>query len=213
LQPKPYEPAESNEEIMLPLSRTVGSVSVEEAIQRRRSVRNFTDEPLSLADVSQLLWAAQGVTDASTQRRAVPSAGATFPLQLYAVVGKNGISGFAAGVYRYDPLSRRLERTVGRDVRAGLADAALGQAWVRKAPVSIVVAAVYERTTVKYGERGIRYVHIEVGHVGQNVCLQATALGLGSVPVGAFYDDRVQTVLQLNRREVPLYIIPVGHPA
>lgn len=188
-------------------------MSVEEAILRRRSRRSYTDEPLSLHDISQLVWAAQGITEPATGKRAAPSAGATYPLEVYVVVGTNGVTGLADGVYRYNPVKHQLENVLKGDLRSDLADAALGQDWVREAPVNIVIAAVYERTTGRYGDRGIRYVHMEAGHVGQNLYLQAEARGLGVVVVGAFHDDQVQKLLRLPADEKPLYIIPVGHPA
>jgi len=128
------------------------------------------------------------------------------------VVGKNGVIGLTEGVYRYDPFKHRLEYLLKGDLRSELAEAALGQRWVEEAPINIVIAAVYERTTGRYGERGIRYVHMEVGHVGQNLYLQAVARGLGMVVVGAFHDGRVQELLRLPVDQRPLYIIPVGRP-
>lgn len=198
--------------VKLPNPETAGAVSVEEAIMRRRSIRSYTDEPLSLQDISQLMWAAQGITDPQRRFRAAPSAGATYPLEVYVVVGTVGVTGLASGVYRYDPFDHSLENILEGDLRSSLADAALGQRWVREAPVNIVIAAIYERTTGRYGERGIRYVHMEAGHVAQNLYLQATARGLGMVVVGAFEDDRVQKLLHLPADQRPLYIIPVGHP-
>ena len=198
--------------VELPSPETTGVMSVEEAIARRRSIRNYADEPLSLQDISQLVWAAQGVTEPATGKRAAPSAGATYPLEVYVVVGTNGVTGVAEGVYRYDPIKHQLENILRGDLRSSLADAALGQGWVREAPVNIVIAAVYERTTGRYGDRGTRYVHMEVGHVGQNLYLQAVARGLGMVVVGAFHDDQVRTLLQLPADQKPLYIIPIGRP-
>jgi SagB-type dehydrogenase family enzyme len=198
--------------VELPSPETTGAMSVEQAIAQRRSVRSYTDEPLSLRDLSQLLWAAQGITDPVQKFRAAPSAGATYPLELYVVVGANGVTGLAEGVYHYDPNEHRLENTLRGDLRSELADAALGQSWVREAPIDIVIAAVYGRTTNRYGDRGIRYVHMEAGHVGQNLYLQAEARGLAMVVVGAFYDDQVRGILQLPDDQTPLYIIPVGHP-
>lgn len=198
--------------VKLPSPETTGPMSVEEAILRRRSIRSYTDAPLSLQDISQLVWAAQGITDPARKFRAAPSAGATYPLEVYIVVGSNGVTGIAEGVYRYDPSEHQLENVLRGDLRLRLADAALGQSCVREAPVNIVIAAVYERTTRRYGDRGIRYVHMEVGHVGQNLYLQAEARGLGMVVVGAFDDDQVQELLQLPTDQKPLYIIPIGHP-
>lgn len=208
---EPKEPI--NGKIKLPEPKYDSNTSVEEAILQRRSIRSYTDEPLSLQDISQLVWAAQGITEPAKGKRAAPSAGATYPLEVYVVVGANGVTGLVDGVYRYDPVEHQLENVLKGDMRSSLADAALGQSWVREAPVNIVIVAVYERTTGRYGDRGIRYVHIEVGHVGQNLYLQAEARGLGMVVVGAFSDDEVQQLLQLPADQKPLYILPIGHPS
>ncbi len=188
----------------LPAPKTTGNVSVEQAIHGRRSVREFAPTRLSVETVSQLLWAAQGVTDRHRGLRAAPSAGATYPLVIYLVSDE--------GVYLYHPESHTLTSKRPGDVRSILASSCLGQPWVREAPVSLVLAAVYERTTKRYGPRGERYVHIEVGHAAENIHLQAVALGLGSVPIGAFDDRRVAEILGLPAKERPLYIIPVGVP-
>jgi SagB-type dehydrogenase family enzyme len=193
--------------IGLPQPRYRGDVSLEEALLQRRSVREYTGEPLTLEEISQLLWAAQGITDPRGFRTA-PSAGGLYPLEVYLVAGE--VAGLEAGVYKYRPQEHSLIRVVVGDRRENLCTAALGQVWVREAAADIVILAVYERTTVKYGDRGIRYVHLEAGHAAQNVCLQATALGLGTVTVGAFYDDEVQAVLGAPKNEKPLYVMPVG---
>ena len=183
--------------------------SLEEVLLARRSVRNFSEEPITLQQLSQLLWAGQGITDPSGKRTA-PSAGALYPLKLHVVVGN--VEGLAAGIYQYEPETHTLVKTSDGDQRLSLAQVALGQTCVEQGAVDIIITAVYEITTVKYGERGIRYVHIEAGHVGQNICLEAVALELGAVTVGAFDDAGVQQVLELPEDEVPLYIIPVGNP-
>lgn len=193
--------------IRLPEPSYWSDVSVEEALSKRRSIRDYTDEALTLQEVSQLLWAAQGITDPRGFRTA-PSAGALYPLEVYVVVGD--VENLAKSVYKYNPHEHELVKVVEGDKRADLAKAAVGQSWVEKAAIDIVITGVYERTTQKYGERGIRYVHIEVGHAAQNVCLQATAMGLGAVTVGAFYDDQVGKILNLLEGEQPLYIIPIG---
>ena len=193
--------------INLPEPRYDSDVSIEQSLLNRRSIRSYTGEPLTLQEVSQLLWAAQGVTDPGGLRTA-PSAGALYPLELYLVVGD--VEDLTSGVYRYEPDGHQLVKTMDGDQRAGLAEAALGQSWVEEGAISIVFTGVYERTTGKYGERGIRYVHIEVGHAAQNLCLQATAMGLGVVTVGAFSDEQVTELLNLPEDEQPLYIIPVG---
>jgi SagB-type dehydrogenase family enzyme len=193
--------------VSLPRPRIRSEVSLEQALLARRSVRDYAPTPLTLAEVSQLLWAAQGMT-AGWGGRTAPSAGALYPLEVYLVAG--AVQGLASGVYRYSPKGHQLAEAKKGDVRTALADAALGQECVRDGAISIVIAAVYARTTQKYGARGTTYVHMEVGHAGQNVYLQAEALGLGTVTVGAFYDDRVAKVVGLRDNEVPLYIMPVG---
>jgi SagB-type dehydrogenase family enzyme len=166
-----------------------------------------SDQPLTLQEVSQLLWAAQGITDPRGFRTA-PSAGGLYPLEIYLVVGEVEI--LDRGVYRYRPQGHILVKVLDGDRRTGLAETALGQAWVREAAIDIVIVAVYERTAVKYGDRGIRYVHMEAGHAAQNLCLQATAIGLGTVTIGAFHDEQVKEVLRSLEDEQPLYVMPVG---
>ncbi len=194
-----------NEEIKLPAAQLTGSVSLEKALSARRSVRDYKDSALRLSEVAQLLWAAQGIT-ADWGGRTAPSADATYPLEIYAVVGD--VEGLKPGVYHYISGSHSLKKTVEGDLREQLSASALGQRCVAEAPVTVVVTAVFDRTTRRYGERGIRYVHMEVGHVGQNVCLQAKTLGLSTVMIGAFRDEAVKGVLKL--KEAPLYLIPVG---
>lgn len=195
--------------IKLPDPITKGTVSLEEAIALRRSERSYAKSPLKLEQISQILWSAQGITD-RRGFRAAPSAGATYPLEIYAVVKDGGVDGLEAGVYRYIPEKHALELVKEGDYSAELMSACLDQDWVGKAPLNIVIVAIYERTTRRYGERGKRYVYMEVGHVGQNIYLQATAIGLGTVAIGAFYDDEVKKVLSLPKEEVPLYVMPIG---
>ncbi len=184
------------------------TTSVEQALLGRRSVRSYRDEPLTLEQVSQLLWAAQGVTEPGRGFRTAPSAGALYPLELYLVAGD--VEGLSQGVYRYAPDRHELVQVKSGDVRDELTEAALGQPWVGEGAIVLVLSAVYERTTQKYGERGIRYVHMEAGHAAQNICLQAVSLNLGTVTVGAFGDDAVREILTMPDDEQPLYIIPVG---
>ncbi|HPC35199.1 MAG TPA: SagB/ThcOx family dehydrogenase [Candidatus Marinimicrobia bacterium] len=181
---------------------TVGKVSIETTLSQRRSVRAFKNEPLSEKEISQLLYAAQGISDFSQGLRTAPSAGATYPLEIYLVT--------AEGIFHYLPKRHAIELKKAGDYRARLADAALGQNSIRTAPATIVFSAVYERTTRRYQKRGERYVHIEVGHAAQNVHLQAVALGLASVPVGAFDDETIAKVIGVERNEQVLYLVPVG---
>ncbi|MEM1575306.1 MAG: SagB/ThcOx family dehydrogenase [Nitrososphaerota archaeon] len=198
--------------INLPEPKIKGEMSVEEALAKRRSIREYTPEPLNLEQVSQLLWAAQGITEPRLGFRTAPSAGATYPLEIYLVVGENGVKELEAGIYKYNPREHNIVLLLKGDFRKELMGAGLGQTWIGEAPINIVIVAIYERTTARYGERGIRYVHMEAGHVGQNIYLQATALKLGTVVIGAFYDEEVQKVLNLPKEEKPLYIMPVGYP-
>lgn len=193
----------------LPEPRVDGDVSLEASIRERRSVRGYSNRPLSLVDAGQLLWAAQGITSRDGGR-AAPSAGALYPLELYLVAGD--IESLPAGLYRYRPRGHRLQHIVDGDLRNALGRAALGQAWVRRAPAVLVIAAVYERSEKKYGQRARRYTRIETGHAAQNVYLQAVALGLGTVIVGAFDDTEVQQVLKLPGDHAPLALMPVGYP-
>lgn len=197
--------------VRIPLSapETGAGMSVETALRSRRSIRDFDSKPLSLARVSQMVWAAQGTTRPEGYRTA-PSAGALYPLDLYLLAG--AVTGLSPGVYLYHPRQHELESIAPGDRRRELSDAALTQGWISKAAAVIVLAAVFSRTTMKYGERGHRYVHMEAGHAGQNVYLQATLLGLGTTTVGAFHDERVKTVLELPEEAQPLCLLPIGFP-
>ncbi len=193
--------------IILPEPRYDSDVSVEEAILQRRSIRDYTNESLTLKEVAQLLWAAQGITDPRGYR-AAPSAGATYPLEVYTVIGN--VEGVAPGIYQYEPETHQLLKVVDGDKRQALAVAAVDQEWVAQGAINIVITAIYERTTDRYGQRGVRYVDMEAGHAAQNVYLQAVALNLGTVVIGAFHDDQVAKILKLPDNEIPLYIMPVG---
>lgn len=189
-----------------------GGLPLSEAISHRRSIRDFDPSPIQLFQLSQILWAAQGITLDSVQQRAVPSAGATYPLELYTVIGENGVEKTDSGVYHYQVENHVLSLHLRGDIRVELSGAALGQDSISVAPVSLIICAVYNRTMMRYNVRGERYVFMEVGHAGQNIYLQATALGLGTVAIGAFRDEEVRKVLQLDASVRPLYIMPVGKP-
>ena len=193
--------------IRLPSPTYESKTDLNKALQERRSVREYRDEPLLLAHISQLLWVAQGVTSLGGYRTA-PSAGALYPLEVYVVAGH--VTGLPSGIYKYNAPQHTLTKMSDGDRRQALAAAALGQDWLAKAPAVIAISAVYPRTTGKYGERGTRYVHMEVGHAGQNVALEAVSLGLGTCMVAAMSDSDVKRVLGLPVEEQPLYLIPVG---
>ncbi|MDN7011511.1 SagB/ThcOx family dehydrogenase [Methanoculleus sp. FWC-SCC3] len=202
-------PEPPKDAIVLPEPRGEGDVSVEEALSARRSVRIYADVPLALDDAGQTLWAAQGVTDDRGYRTS-PSAGGLYPLEVYLVAGS--VTGLEPGVYHYRPGEHLLVRVGAGDQRAALQAAAVNQTSVGDAPATIVIAAVPERTTVKYGERGMRYVYMEAGHAAENVYLQAEALDLATVVIGAFDEDEVREVLALPENTTPLYLMPVGRP-
>ncbi len=185
------------------------NVSIERCIRERRSVREFRDRALTEDELGQLLWAAQGVT-AADGRRAVPSAGALYPLELYAVCAN--VRGLACGVYHYNSARHEVLLIAPDYQPEKLADAAFGQGWIVSASAVICIAAAFERPTFKYGNRGRGYVYIEAGHAAQSLMLQAVALGLASTMVGAFSDEEASLVLHLAAGETPLCLLPVGHP-
>lgn len=179
-------------------------MSLEESIARRHSVREFTKAVLNERELSQLLWATQGMTRREGYRTA-PSAGALYPLEVYVAT--------PSGFYHYEPRPHQLKRLCDRDLRPAVYRAGLEQEPLLEAPAVFVIAAVYQRTAQKYGQaRTPRYVHMEAGHAAQNLLLQAVALGLGGVPIGAFHDDEVRSALSLPIDHRPIYLIPVGHP-
>jgi SagB-type dehydrogenase family enzyme len=195
----------------LPPPSEESDVSVEEAIATRRSRREYAAGALSRHELGQLLWATQGITDRTSGYRAAPSAGATYPLDVYVVVGTPGVADLESGIYRYRPEDHKLVRGRTERVQSALRAAALDQESVEAAAIDIVLCAVDERTTQKYGERGrTRYVPMEAGHAGENLFLQAESLGLATVSIGAFSDDAVRDVLDAPSNQRPLYIFPVG---
>lgn len=199
--------AQPGENVVLPEPSVTGSTSLEQLLAQRRSIRDYQTTTLELAEIGQLLWAAQGITHLQGLRTA-PSAGALYPLELYVITGR--IEGLAPGVYHYDPGYHQIIKTGDGDLRDALARAALSQGWIKSASAVIVFTADFERTTRKYGKRGKTYVHIEVGHAAQNLFLQSESLGLATVVVGAFDDDEVARVLQLPADLQPLLLMPVG---
>jgi SagB-type dehydrogenase family enzyme len=198
--------SEHGQPLKLPEPETRGDMSVEQAIGKRRSLRHYNGS-LALADVSQLLWAAQGETHPDGYR-ATPSAGALYPLEVYLVVGN--VAGLSVGVYRYRPAEHDLIQLGTADLRKELDAAAYGQSFMQDAAAVLVITGVYERTRKKYGRRARRYVHMEVGHAAENVYLQAEARGLGTLVMGAFDDERVQAVLGLPDDHEPLGLMPLG---
>lgn len=197
----------ASENVALPKPSLDGKTSFERLLAERRSIRDYPDTTLRLTEVGQLLWAAQGITHSQGFRTA-PSAGALYPLELYVVTGR--VENLAKGIYHYNPKHHQLVKMGENDIRNALARAALSQTSVKDTAAVIVFTADYERTTGKYGKRGIRYVHMEVGHAAQNLFLQSGSLGLVTVVVGAFNDDEVAKILQLPAELQPLLLMPIG---
>ncbi len=200
---------DGSEIVKLPEPVKDGHVSVEKAISNRRSTRSFSDKPLTLQDVAQMLWAAQGISGPRGYRTA-PSAGALYPLEVYVATGN--VESLPRGLYHYRTESHDLEIVSPGDHRQTIWEAALSQHPIREAPAVFVFLGVFPRTMGKYGKRGMQYVLIEAGHAAQNMLLQAEAMGLGHVPIGAFNDEMMRSILKIDGETHPLYIIPVGHP-
>lgn len=198
-------PDSGTTEIVLPAPRTTGPVALESALSKRRSIRDVAPGPLRIDELAQLLWATQGITEPKQGLRVAPSAGAIYPLELYLAR--------ADGVFRYIPARHVLLRVRATDARPAIAQAALGQEVVQKAPVLFLVTGVLARTRVKYGARAERYVALEAGHAVQGLLLEATALGLAATPIGAFDDDAMRAAVGVADAELPLYVVTVGRPA
>ena len=203
-------PALYEEGMKLPEPILKGEMTVEETMLNRRSIRNYLDEDLTLEQLSQLLWAAQGITSEWGGRTA-PSAGATYPLEVYVLVRK--VDGLEKGIYHYNPGDHSLNSIKSGDYSNQLMRVAVNQEWIRDGSINIIITADFSRTTSTYGERGNRYVYLEAGHSAQNIYLQTAALNLGCVVVGAFDDEGVGNVLSLPENHKPIYLIPVGHPS
>lgn len=192
--------------IKLPRPALSSDTSIEEALSNRRSIRDYSPAPLTLKEVAQLLWAAQGITSPQGFRTA-PSAGALYPLEIYIVTAN--VIGLPPGVYHYDAINHALQKITNGDMRTALAKAAFGQKWVQAAPADIVITAIFARTTKKYHARGDRYVYMEAGHAAENICLQTIPLHIGTVTVGGFDDNQVNQILG-TPNNVPLYVMPIG---
>lgn len=208
-QPARYKSYGGSAPLVLPDPRDQTGMSVEEAITRRRSKRDYSDEPLSQPELSSLLYAAAGLTDPDRALRAAPSAGALYPIEIYLVV--NHVSGVAPGLFHYNVPEHALERLQTGDLRTEIVLAGAGQEMLGQAAVCVVLSAVFQRTRWKYRERAYRYILLEAGHIGQNLYLAAISLGLGTCAVGAFHDDRLNDLVGLDgEEEAALYILPVG---
>lgn len=188
-------------EIKLTEPKLKGIKSLEECILERQSVRSFKDRDIEIEKISQILWAGLGK---KRGKKTVPSAGGTYPLELYVVIKRKGI-------FHYNPESNLLKRVKEGDFGKDLAKVSLNQMFIYEAPLNVIICADFDRTCNYYGKRGERYVHIEIGHCAQNIELEAVALGMGSVPIGAFYDNEVKKVLDLPKNIDPIYVIPIGY--
>jgi SagB-type dehydrogenase family enzyme len=200
-------------EIALPSPSYKGTVSVEEALKARRTHRSFQSRPLTLKQFSQILWGAYGV---SAQKygsflKTAPSAGALYPLDIYGVVGEGGVETLTPGIYHFRPENHAVELVKEGDLRAQVARHALQQMWMAKAPLMLIITGEYNRSSIKYGPRGVTYTHIEAGHVGQNIFLQTEAIGLKAGIVGAFDNRGVVTTMGVPPSHDPLLIMPVGY--
>jgi SagB-type dehydrogenase family enzyme len=195
----------------LPKPNLKGSVSVEAAIKHRRTIRSYNSKPLTLEQLSQIFWAAQGITEDRGYKRSAPSGGALYPMDVYAVVGENGVEDLNAGIYHYEPHKHTAFLVTEGDLRKDVAGTALSQMWIAESPLNFVITSEYSRITGKYGSRGERYAMIEAGHIGQNIFLQAEALGLRAGIVGAFQDKNLNRVMKIKRSHEPLLILPVGY--
>lgn len=196
--------------IKLPKPIFSSNTSIESALLLRRSIRSYKNAPLTLQEISQLLWSAQGVSDSSSgfRYRTAPSAGGLYPLEIYVIVGN--ATGLINGIYKYRPVPHELIKIVEGDKRTELFNVALGQTSIQTAPIVIVFSAVFERTSIKYGSRAERYIYMEVGHAAENLYLQCVSLGLGTVAIGAFSDSGVKEAINMPDNESPVYIMPVG---
>ncbi len=208
--------------VLLPLPKLDGGMSVEEALAKRRSIKHlkfkfFLDKPMSVKQLGQLLWAAQGINDVERGFRTAPSAGRSYPLKLYVFIGDKSVKRnkeeyVPAGIYIYEPLIHALALVKRGDHREELAEGIItgyNKKLVVSAPVSIAVFANYEKMKYK-GENGVRYVILEVGHMAQNVYLQAVSLGMGTLAIGAFHKELVKKAAKAEPEEDPIYILPVG---
>ncbi|KAL0220006.1 hypothetical protein P9112_005659 [Eukaryota sp. TZLM1-RC] len=191
---------------VLPSPHTFDGMSFAQVLNQRRSKRSFCEQSLSLSEISQLCYSAQGIS--SNNKRVCPSAGALYPLELYIVV--QNVDDLQPGLYKYNPGPHELNLLIIGNLTHPIYNAALRQESVMSAPVNFVFSAVYDRICSKYGHRGERYAHIEVGHAAQNLCLRATSLSLHTVCIGAFDGERLSKSMNLPVTEAPLYIVPVG---
>lgn len=195
-----------NKKIKLPNPKLKSGVSFEETLLKRRSHRAYTKKPLGIGEISQLLFAGEGVIE--EERRTVPSAGAFYPIEIYLSVSR--VKKISPGLYKYSPENHSLDKISNNNWRAKLAEAAFSQPWVKEAPALFILCGKFEKTVKKYDEKGAIFVAMEAGHVAQNISLQAAALNLGTLCVGGFNNKQIDRLLNLDKKTEPYYIIPVG---
>lgn len=198
------------EEIKLPQPKIKGNLTLEECIKKRRTIRTFKPHPLVIEDISQLLWAAYGITD-DNYKKSVPSAGALYPLDIYAIIGKNGVKDLKEGIYHYNSQNHSIRLIKEGDYKDEIVRASLSQSWMKDAPMMILITIEFERITIKYGKRGERYAYMEAGSSYQNVFLQAISLGLSCGIVGAFNDNEIIKICSLPENYLPVIIMPIGY--
>lgn len=197
---------ENHMEIKLPTPIFSSNTSIEEALKKRRSIRLYKNLPLTLQEVAQLLWAAQGITS-NNQFRTAPSAGALYPLEIYLIAGN--VEKLSPGIYHYAPITHSLQKLKEGDIRTQLAEAAMDQEAIKFGAADIVITAIFSRSTQKYGNKGKQFVFMEAGHAAQNIYLETVSLKLGTVSIGAFNNTQIKNILNLKKEE-PLYILPIG---
>lgn len=208
--PPMYKNYSSSEKIKLPVPDHQGP-AFETSLKKRRSIRNFKSAGISLQELSQLLFAAQGITGKMYGKnlRTAPSGGALYPIELYVVI--NNVTGIEKGIYHYSVIDHSLELIKKGDHTDQVTDASFKQEMAGEASVTFIMTAIFARITSKYGDRGYRYAYIECGHISQNIYLQSTSLGLGSVCIGAFSDSDVNSLLEIDgRNEAAIYLHSVG---
>lgn len=196
------------ETITLPPACRKGKRSLEECLSMRRTVREFSEAPLSVAEAGQLMWAAQGITSPEKQRTA-PSAARLYPLDVYVVAGNME---FPAGIYRYLPERHQLLPLQDGDKRPALCKAAPQREFLPDVPMVVVITGTRKRTAQKFPDDAMRFMCLEAGHVMQNILLEATALGLICVPMGAFSAEEARKALKPAAGEDPLYMTAIGKP-
>ncbi len=209
-KPPQYKAYPGSKKIQLPKPEYSG-MTVEETLKKRRSIRNYSTKPISKELLSQLLFAAQGITGKTydTTLRTAPSAGALYPFEVYVVV--NNVQDLPRGIYHYCVLDHAIELIKAGDFRDQITDAGLKQQMLGDAGVTFILSAIFDRVRHKYAERGLRYVYMEAGHISQNIYLQAVSLGMGSVCAGAFLDEKVNKLIDVDgRKEAAIYLHAVG---